>query len=691
MLTTAVLAACSAEKPQDAFVMDGQLTPEERAKAILTPEILWKFGQVGAPQVSPNGRQVLYAVRHVNLGQNKGASVLYLADLLSGEARQLTSEQHNASNPRWSRDGSKIRFVWDAKETKQIFEISPADKRPVPLQISDIEGGIDNFEFSPQEDKILFSKRIKMVETPADLYPALPKANVRIISDLMYRHWDTWADEKRSHLFYAHFTMGRVAGQKDITPAALYDVPMPPHHNMSDVCWSADGSKIFYAAKKLTGKAFAVSTNSNIYCYDLAADSAIDLTPHNAGYDTRPLASPDGSRLAWLSMETAGCESDKNRLLISDLHTGDIIEVTKNMEDGATTMAWSDDSRLLYFVSGQKATYQVFAYDGENVRQLTQGLHDYNALGIGGKTLVGRKMSMSMAPELFAVNPQDGSEQQVTFVNKHIYESIRLGRVEERWIKTTDWRDMHTLVIYPPDFDPDKKYPALLYCQGGPQNAVSQYWSFRWNLQLFAAQGYIVVAPNRRGVPTFGKYWLSQISGDYAGLNIADYYSAIDALKKEPYIDPARLGALGASYGGYSVYYLAGTHNKRFKAFFAHCGMFNLESMYGTTEEMFFVNYDLKGAYWSSDWNVRQVYKNSPHQLVGNWDTPILISEGEHDYRIPYTEGLQAFNAAQMRGIPSKLLFFPEETHFVSKPQNAAVWHNEQIKWFDAYLKDNDD
>jgi dipeptidyl aminopeptidase/acylaminoacyl peptidase len=686
MVATTV-ASCVPEKQEEVFVIDGQLTPEERSQGTLTPEILWKFAQVGEPHLSPDGKQALYVVKHNNLAQNRGKSVLYLTNIATSEVRKLTSEQHNSTNPRWSNDGSVIRFVADNKETSQIFEIQLSDKSLTPRQLSDVEGGIDNFEFSPQEDKIFFSKRVKMLETTAEIYPDLPKANVRIITDLMYRHWDTWADEKRSHLFIAHYTMGKIVGQKDITPDAAYDVPTPPHFNMSDVCWNAEGTKIFYAAKKLTGKNFAVSTNSNIYCYDLATDSAVNLTPHNLGYDTRPLVSPDGTRLTWLSMETPGYESDKNRLMILDLQTNELTEVTKNMEEGAETMVWSTLGNILFFVSGQKATYQVFAYDDESVKQLTQGAHDYNALCCQNNVLAGRKMSMSMAPELFVIDAKTGAEQQITFANSALYDVIRMGKVEERWVKTVDWKDMHEWVIFPPNFDPEKKYPVLLYCQGGPQNTVSQYWSFRWNLQLFAAKGYIVVAPNRRGVPTFGKYWLTQISGDYAGLNIADYYSAIDAFKKEPYVDVNHLGALGASYGGYSIYYLAGTHNKRFKAFFAHCGMFNLESMYASTEETFFVNHDLKGAYWSNDWNIKQGYKNSPHNLVGNWDTPILISEGEHDYRIPYTEGIQAFNAAQLRGIPSKLLFFPEETHFVSKPQNAALWHNEQIKWFDTYLK----
>jgi dipeptidyl aminopeptidase/acylaminoacyl peptidase len=688
MLMAAVtIAACSAEKSKDEFVLDNSLTNEERENGILTPEILWKFAMVGEPIVSPDGTMLLYVQRHTNLAQNTTKSILYVKNLLNNEVVQLTSTQFNASNPRWSKDGLSIRYISDQIKPKQMFVIDAKSKNASPQQISDMEDGVENFEFSPLDDKIVFAKKVKMKKTSSDIYPELKEAKVRIITDLMYRHWDTWADEKCSHLFIASYAMNKIVGQKDITPSVVYDIPMAPHYNMSDVCWNSDGTKIYYAAKPLVGKQAAISTNSSIFCYDLASDSSMKVMPNSDGYDTHPSVSPDGTFLAWLSMETAGYESDKNRLMIKNLIDGNIFEATRSMEEGATTMAWNSDSHSIYFISGTKATYQVFVYDFESVRQLTSGLHDYNALSCSKDVLVGRKMSKKMAPEIFVINKKDGSDEQVTFANKHIYDNIKLGSVEERWIRTADWKDMHSLVIYPPNFNSESTYPCILYCQGGPQSAVSQSWSQRWNLQLFAAQGYIVIAPNRRGVPTFGKYWLNQISGDYSGLNISDYYSAIDDIKKEPYIDKNRLGAMGASYGGYSVYYLAGTHNKRFKAFFAHCGMFNLESMYGSTEEMFFVNYDLKGPYWSSDWNVRQIYKNSPHNFVSLWDTPILISEGEHDYRIPYTEGLQAFTAAQMRNIPSKLLFFPEETHFVSKPQNAVLWHKEQIDWFDTYLK----
>jgi len=438
-----------------------------------------------------------------------------------------------------------------------------------------------------------------------------------------------------------------------------------------------------------TGKEYALSTNSDIYRYDLESDHTENLTETNKGYDRQPLVSPNGKFVAWLSMETPGYESDRNRIMLMDVESGQVAELTKGFDQSADQLCWSDDGSTLYFVSGTKGTYQLYAANlhEQSLTQLTTGAHDFTHVAAHANVIVGRRMSMSMAPELFRINPADSACTQLTSTNQHLYANLRMGKVEERWIRTTDGRQMLTWLIFPPDFDPQKKYPALLYCQGGPQQAVSQFWSWRWNMQLMAAQGYVVVAPNRRGTPTFGMAWLRQISGDYSGQNIQDYYSAIDAMRYERYVDPNRLGALGASYGGYSVYYLAATHNHRFKAFAAHNGMFNFESMYGTTEETFFPNYDIGGPYWDGKYKTQAAYDRSPHKLVARWNTPILISVGEHDYRVPYSEGLQAFTAAQLQGIPSKLLFFPNETHFVAKPQNAVLWHTELFGWFKTYLQ----
>ncbi|MDR0687056.1 MAG: S9 family peptidase [Prevotellaceae bacterium] len=691
-MALAALSACSDKESGQPFQVDNQLTQEEKNRGVLTPEILWKFGQVGDPQISPDGSHVAYCVRRYSLTDNRGVTSLYLTPS-SGEANpvKLTDEQGSASNPRWSADGKTICFISDRSGTEQIWEIAPAAQAPTARQLSDVKGGVTAFEFSPKGNMVLYVKKVQVSPTLAERYPQLPKANVRIITDLMYRHWSTWNDGSYHHIFVSGFSYGALVGEKDINEGEAWDTPMATDFSISDACWGAEGRYIYYASKKMTGKEYALSTNSDIYRYDTETGVTVNLTEANKGYDRHPLISPDGARLAWLSMETPGYESDKNRLMVMELETGYVEEITKDIEESATAMCWGDDSQTLYFVSGVNATYQVYqaSVEQKTLAQVTQGAHDYTGVVARSGVVIGRRMSMSMAPELFAIGAADSVGTQITATNKHIYDNLRLGSVEQRWIRTSDGKQMLTWVIFPPDFDPEKKYPALLYCQGGPQSAVSQFWSWRWNMQLLAAQGYIVVAPNRRGVPTFGKAWLTQISGDYAGQNIQDYYSAIDALKAEKYVDAAKLGALGASYGGYSVYYLAGTHNNRFKALMAHNGMFNLESMYGTTEEMFFVNYDIGGPYWDKQrFKLIAAYEKSPHKLVHKWTTPILISVGEHDYRVPYTEGLQAFSAAQLQGIPSKLLFFPDETHFVSKPQNAVVWHTELLEWFRTYLQE---
>jgi len=465
---------------------------------------------------------------------------------------------------------------------------------------------------------------------------------------------------------------------------------MSPYFDQSEISWSPDGKIIAYTCKKLTGKEYTLSTNSDIYLYNLELGETQNITEGMPGYDKYPVFSPDGKKIAFRSMETPGYESDKDRLFLYDLTTGEKEYLTENFDESVSSLKWDKEGSSIYFISGIKATFQMYTIDVETkeTEQITHGVHNYNSLSLSGEYLVGEKMSMSMATEIFSIDKKTGEEKQFTFTNRHIYNDIEMGKVEERWIKTTDNKEMLVWIIYPPEFDPGKKYPAILYCQGGPHGAVSQFFSFRWNFQIMAAHDYIIVAPNRRGLPTFGTEWNNQISGDYGGQNMKDYLSAIDAMKKEPFIDEDRLGAVGASYGGFSVFWLAGHHEKRFKVFISHCGIYNFESMYGATEESFFVNYDLGGAYWEKENQTAQKsYATSPHKFVQNWDTPILIITGANDFRIPYTESLQAFNASQLQGIPSRLLFFPEETHFVLKPQNSILWQREFFGWLDKYLK----
>lgn len=683
--------SCSApekEQKKEPLKIDVSLTQDEISKGIMTPEIMWKFGRVNNPCLSPDGKTLAYTITYYNLNENKGITHLYAVSTDGGEPKQLTNGVGSESNPQWSADGQYIRFLSTESESSQVWE-TKADGTGL-RQISNIDGDIDGFMFSNDGTKVLYAKAVKLENLAIDLHPDMDKANVRIIDNLMYRHFDYWEDGSYSHIFIADLKDGSLQNSKDINEGEKWDTPMATDFEIGEGQWSPDGKKVIYCSKKLYGKEYAVSTNSDIYVYDLESGKTEDITTDNIGYDRNPSYSPNGQYIAWTSMELPGNESDQKRLFILDLSTNKKTYLTKEFDQNVDQYVWGEDSKSIYFVSGIKGTDQLYKIDIESkaISQITKGVHDYTTCLKNNGVLVGQRMSMSMAAELYKVDETTGAEIQLTFTNKNIYDSIKLGEVQERWVKTTDDKDMLVWVILPPNFDKTKKYPTLLYCQGGPQSTVSQFWSYRWNFQMMAANGYIVVAPNRRGVPSFGKAWNAQISGDYSGQNIKDYLSAIDDVSKEPWVNKDKLGCVGASYGGYSVYYLAGHHQKRFKAFIAHCGMFNFESFYAATEETFFPNNDLGGPYWDKNNAIAQKsYANSPHKFVQNWDTPIMIITGEMDLRIPYTESLQAFNAAQLRGIPSKLLIYPKETHFVTKPQNAVIWQREFFGWLDKWLK----
>lgn len=685
------LGACTGPEKdggKEPLKIDVNLTQAEKEAGVLTPEILWKFGRIGDHCLSPDGKLVAFTVRYYNLSEDRGVTNLYVVPLSGGEPVKLTDERSSESSPQWSADGKRIRFLSNRSGSSQIWEIAPNGEHLTRL--SDIEGGINGFLFSPDESKLVYAKDVKEEPDAADIHPDMPKAKVRIINDLMYRHWNYWEDGCYSHLFVADFSDGKLAQGVDINKGEKWDTPMAVGFDMNEVAWSPDGKQIVYASKKLYGKEYALSTNSDIYLYTLADGETVNLTEDNPGYDRYPRFSPDGAFISWWSMATPLYESDQKRLFLLDTKTNVKTYLTKGFDQDVDYYTWDGDSRTICFVSGVKATAQLYTIDvaTRKITPVTRGVHNYMTCQKSGELILAERMSMSMAPELYTVNAATGEATQLTFINSHIYDNIRMGEVKERWVKTTNGEEMLVWMIYPPDFDSTKKYPTLLYCQGGPQSAVSQFWSYRWNFQIMAANGYIIVAPNRHGVPSFGQKWNRQISGDYSGQNIRDYLSAIDDAKKDPYVDADRLGCIGASYGGYSVFYLAGHHQGRFKTFIAHCGMYNLESFYPQTEETFFPHFDLGGAPWDKNNPVAQrSYRNSPHKFINNWDTPIMIIVGEHDYRIPYTQSLEAFGAAQLRGIPSKLLFFPEETHFVSKPQDAVVWQREFFAWLDKWLK----
>lgn len=654
-------------------------------KPVMKPETLWEMGRVGGTQVSPDGKTLLFTITNYDVETNKASRDIYILPVEGGQPRNLTNSEFNESAAQWRPDGRKIGFLSARSGTMQIWEMNPDGTNP--LQVSQVAGGITGFEYSPDMRHVYFTRRVQIDRSPADMYPDLPLANVLIYDDLMYRHWDRWHDYKYSHIFIAPYNNGTIGRYIDIMEGEPYDSPMPPFFGSAQISWTPDGKALAYTAKKKTGKDRAVSTDSDIYLYDLATRQTRNLTSFNPGYDKNPVFSPNGRYMAWQSMQTPGFEADKERILIMDLTSGTWIDYSEGFDQSSSSFSWSPDGNSLYFISGHHATYQLYQLNiaSRQIRQITEGWHNYNSLSLAGEYLVGERMSMSAPTEIYRVRIADGTQQQLTFVNQTILEELELARVEQRWITTTDNKQMLVWVIYPPHFDPEKKYPALLYCGGGPQSAVSQFFSYRWNFQMMAAKDYIVIAPNRRGLPTFGQEWNDQISQDYGGQNMQDLLMAAREVSKESYVDETRLGAVGASYGGFSVFWLAGHHQGLFSAFIAHCGMFNFESWYGTTEEMFFANHDIGGPWWQEP--RPHSYDFSPHRFVANWDTPILVIHGAKDYRVPLSEGMQAFNAARLKGIPSRLVVFPEENHWVLQAQNSILWQREFFSWLDQWLK----
>jgi len=692
ILTAILLSGCchqTAQSPAGQTVVISEqpeaLTPKEAGGKRLTPEILWKFGRIGEYVVSHDGKTVAYTVTRYSLGENRGRTTIWSIPAGGGDAVCLTADvASSCNNPRWLPSG-RLAYLSATQDGTQIWNMNPdgSDKH----QVSFIEKGINGFEYSPQGDAVMYLKNVPTGDSPLDQYPDLPKANAITSDDLMYRHWDDWTDYAVCHIWVGKIENGALRTGRDILDGEPYDAPTPSSFDISEIAWSPDGKFIAYTCKKLKGKEFTLSTNTDIYLYDIANGTTKNISEGMPGYDKYPVFSPDGSMIAFQSMATPGYEADKERLMVHHLATGKTEDLTANYDNNAAHYVWTPDSRDIWFITGVRATYQIYSVNvgSKTIKPITTGIHDIRNIIPAGDKLVCSMTTMSMATELFTVDPQTGEKQQLTFTNKNIYDAVKMGKVEERAVKTTDGKEMLVWVVYPPDFDASKKYPALLYCQGGPQSTVSQSFSYRWNHQLMAANGYIVVAPNRRGLPSFGQEWNLQISGDYGGQNMRDYFSAIDAVKQEPFVDENRLGAVGASYGGFSVFWLAGHHEKRFKAFIAHCGMYNFESEYGSTDEYWFPNFDLGGAYWEKP--RPKSFDFSPHLTVDKWDTPILVIHGAKDFRVPYTEGLQAFNAAQLRGIPSRLLIFPEEGHWVLRPQNAILWQREFFGWLDKWLK----
>ncbi len=658
-----------------------------------TIDVIEQLGRVSAPAVSPDGSKVLFGVSYENLAENNSNNDLYIVDIDAESAPvRITETPKSEGGAVWFDGGRRIAFLYpdgDGKTQMWTMNADGSDR----VQASAHEGGIDGFVLSPDETKVVVIGHVKYARTAADVYPDLPKATGRIIDDLMYKHWDEWVTEI-PHPFIGKFDGRTVSELADIMADEPFEAPMKPFGGVESFAWSPDSKSLVYVSRKKTGLEYAVSTNSDLYLYDLASGTTRNLTEGMMGYDTMPAFSPDGTALAWLSMEHDGYESDRNRLFVMNMATGAKNELTDAWDYTLDEFCWAPDGSAIYFIAPKDGVVPVFRIGvaDKRITQLTDVRADFTTLAATGDKIVTMMHSMLRPNEVMTIdlNPRSrrSSLWNLTDINGEIFRNLDMPTVEKRMVPTTDGKEMLTWVVYPPKFDANRKYPAILYCQGGPQQAVSQFWSYRWNLALMAANGYIVIAPNRRGLPGFGTEWEEQISKDYPGQNMADYLSAVDDLKKEPYVDGDHIGATGASYGGFSVYFLAGIHEHRFAALLAHAGIFNMEAQYLETEEMWFANWDMGGAFWDKDNAAAQrTFANSPHRMVDKWDTPIMISHGEYDYRILASQGEAAFNAAKLRGIPAEMVIYPDENHWILKPQNAVLWQRLFFRWFDKWLK----
>ena len=655
----------------------------------MTPEALWAMGRIGGMNVSPDGKRVVYTVAYYSVPENKSNREVFVMNADGSDNKQITKTGFAENEAVWIKGGTKIAFLCNESGSSQLWEMNPDGTHR--KRLSDYDKDIEGFAFSPDEKKVLFISQVKTVNSTADKYPDLDKATGVIITDLMYKHWDEWVTTV-PHPFVADFDGESISNPVDVMEGELFESPMKPFGGIEQLAWNTTSDKIAYTSRKKTGKEYAISTNSDIYVYDLNTKQTTNITEENKGYDTNPTYSPDGKSIAWLSMERDGYEADQNRLMVMNLETGEKTFVSKDFDSNVDSYCWSADCERIYFTGvwhGESQVYQIDLANGNKITPLTEGMYDYASVALLGDKLIAQRHSMSMGDEIYSIDlTGDHTVTQLTFENKHIYDQLTMGKVEERWMKTTDGKQMLTWVIYPPQFDPNKKYPTLLFCEGGPQSPVSQFWSYRWNFQIMAANDYIIVAPNRRGLPGFGLEWNEAVSGDYGGQCMKDYFTAIDEVAKEPYVNKDRLGCVGASFGGFSVYWLAGHHDKRFKAFIAHDGIFNMEMQYLETEEMWFANWDMGGAYWEKqNATAQRTFANSPHKFVDKWDTPILCIHGEKDYRILANQGMAAFNAAVLRGVPAELLIYPDENHWVLKPQNGVLWQRTFFEWLDMWLK----
>jgi len=659
---------------------------------VLTPEVLWSMGRIGGVATSPDGSKIVYQVSYYSVKENASHTVIYVMNDDGSDVKLLTNTSVSEHSPAWI-DNDHIAFLTVKNGVQQIFSMDADGNHRKQLSFGDKD--IEGFLFAPDMKNVLMVMNVPNPLVKEHQYEDLPKASGMIADDLMFRHWDSWVTSL-PHPFVAEFRGGRVSDKSvDLIVGEPYESPMLPFGGIEQFAWSPDSKSIAYTCRKKAGAEYTKSTDSDIYLYGLEDHKVKNLCKlpgtddMNMGYDTNPKFSADGKYIAWQSMERDGYESDINRLYVMELESGRKWNVTEAFDSNVDDYIWADDKDYFYFIGSWQGCMSLFTVDFEgNVLPVNTEACDYNSLALGSnRRLIVTRQSMRFATEIYSVDVKRGLAEKLSHENDHIFSQMPNIKVEARAVKTTDGKDMLTWVVFPPNFDESKKYPTILFCEGGPQSMVSQFWSYRWNFRIMAAQGYIVVAPNRRGLPGFGKKWLEDISGDYGGQCMKDLLSAIDDVAQEPYVDKDRLGCVGASFGGYSVYWLAGHHDGRFKCFIAHDGIFNLEQQFVETEEMWFPQWDLGGPYWEKNDITRSTYATSPHLFADKWDTPILCIHGEKDYRILYSQAVSAFQAARLRGVQAELLLFPDENHWVLKPQNGILWQRTYFNWLDKWLK----
>lgn len=694
LASLALVCACNKQASEESTMKVIEKPEIKVQNGQFTPDVMWALGKMGEFTVSPDGSKIAYTLTYYDMQENKGNAEIYIMPASGGGAARVTTTPENEFNPVW-RDNNTLLFC-------RGNEIRSIDLNTnIETRLASFDNGIEGFKLSSDGKKVIYITDfpVKRDNDVEPLFEGLDKTTGRINQDLMYRHWDNWVDE------YPQIFVANLGTTLDIENSiaivdSTFECPMRPWGGVEQFNFSPDGKQIVYTCRKKTGKDYAMSTNSDIYLFNIADGTTKNISEGIMGYDQNPVFSHNGKKIAWESMERDGYESDKLRLMVYDIATETRTDYTEGFDYGVSGISWTDDDKEMLAVVMYRGMNEIFAFNvaEKSIRQISHGYHDINGFELVGDKIYANQVSISYPATIYTYNLNDDKKEgtKLSTFNDDILSQVKMGKVEEHWIKSADGQDMLTWLIYPYNYDSTKVYPALLFCEGGPQTMVSQFWSTRWNFQVMSGAGYFVIAPNRHGVPGFGTKWCEEISGDYGGLCMKDYVLATDYFADNmKQIDRDHIGACGASFGGYSIYWLAG-HNydkkgysegRRFKAFLAHNGMFNFEQQCLETEELWFTNWDLGGPYWENTPKTKKSYSNSPHLFVDKWNTPICVVHSEFDFRIVASQGMAAYNAAKIRGIEARYLYFPDETHWVLRPQNSLLWHRNFIDWFDKHLK----